>query len=102
MLPVMNNTKWNELRDAMSAIENPPAWSTLSVNGYRSSPDREWFHHFYAGGYEDIRSVDILVDGGDRQRVLQILQQIHLPGEETTDGFRVYGYSEPGQLLSYL
>jgi hypothetical protein len=30
------------------------------------------------------------------------LTAIHLPGEETEDGFRVYGYALPGQTLDYL
>ena len=50
--PAMNNTKWDELRLEMYALTPPPSWSTLSTNGYRSSPDREWFYHFREGGYE--------------------------------------------------
>ncbi|TNM65193.1 DUF6678 family protein [Aliirhizobium smilacinae] len=98
----MNNTKWNELRDAMSSLENSPAWTTLCANGHRSHPDREWFYHFSEGGYDDILSVDILVEPSQRQHILRVLQQIHLPGEETADGFRVYGYARSGQILRYL
>jgi hypothetical protein len=30
------------------------------------------------------------------------IKRIHLPGEETDDGFRIYGYAEQGQTVEYL
>lgn len=96
--PLMNNTKWNELRLAMYAIEPAPRWSTLSQNGYRSPPDREWYYHFRDRGYEDILYVDIFADDlAHRERIRLAIKQLHLPGEETGDGFRIYGYAQKGQ-----
>ncbi|WP_342588647.1 DUF6678 family protein [Neorhizobium huautlense] len=56
---VMNDTKWDELRLAMHALDPTPAWSALSTNGYRYGPDYKWLHHFRIGGYKDIVHVDI-------------------------------------------
>lgn len=103
MQPLMNNTKWEELRLAMHALKPAPRWRTMTRNGYVSAPDREWYYHFRDGGYDDIVHVDILADdAGHRARIRAALQPIHLPGEETADGFRVYGYAEPGQAVDYL
>jgi hypothetical protein len=101
--PVMNDTKWNELRLAMHAIERTTNWRCMSTTGYYSAPDAEWFYHFSAGGYEDIRYVDIFADSpSHRDEIRSALKTIHVPGEETDGGFRVYGYSPPGQSLNYL
>jgi hypothetical protein len=101
--PVMNNTKWNELRLAMYNTDPAPRWSTLCQNGYRSAADREWYYHFRAGGYEDIVYVDIFADDREhRERIRTAIKRIHVPGEETGDGFRIYGYAERGQALDYL
>lgn len=101
--PAMNNTKWNELRLEMHALTPPPSWSTLSLNGYRSKPDREWFYHFREGEYETILHVDIQVDTpAQREHVRSALKKVHVPGEETTDGFRVFGYLQGGQAADFI
>jgi hypothetical protein len=101
--PVMNNTKWNELRLEMYALTPTPAWSTLSTNGYNYGPDREWFHHFRAGGYEDIVHVDIHVETPtQRELVRSALRKVHVPGEETPEGFRVFGYLQDSQGADYI
>ncbi|MET2826112.1 hypothetical protein [Mesorhizobium shangrilense] len=46
----------------MYALTPPPSWSTLSTDGYRSKPDREWFYHFRDGGYASILHLDIQVE----------------------------------------
>jgi len=103
LLPVMNNTKWRELRAAMLAIEAVTTFRTMSTNGYYAAPDAEWFYHFQEGGYDDIRYVDIFAtDESHRQKVGSALKKINLPAEETKDGFRVYGYILPGQAIDYL
>ena len=72
-------------------------------DGYYSRADAEWFYHFRAGGYDDIQYVDIFVEGPSHQELIRsALEKLHLPGEETDDGFRVYGYALPGQTLDYL
>jgi hypothetical protein len=99
----MNNTKWEELRLAMYAIELPTRWRCMTITGYYSAADAEWFYHFKSGGYEDIQFVDIFSDSqAHREQIKSALKKIHVPGEETDDGFRVYGYALPGQALSYL
>ncbi len=101
--PAMNNTRWDELRLAMYAIAPPPSWSTLSTNGYRSPPDREWFYHFRDGGYESILYVDIQVDTPiQRELVRSALRKVHVPGEELPEGFRVFGYLQDGQAAAFL
>ncbi|MGX1163843.1 hypothetical protein AB7M16_000109 [Bradyrhizobium sp. USDA 372] len=42
--PVMNDTKWRELRDAMYAIGSATIYRIMRVNGYYSNPDAEWFY----------------------------------------------------------
>ncbi|WP_235782766.1 DUF6678 family protein [Bradyrhizobium murdochi] len=102
-LGVMNNTKWEELRLAMYAIEPAPRYRCMTIAGYYSDEDAEWFYHFRAGGYDDIRYVDIFVESqSHREQVRRALKKIHLPGEETVEAFRVYGYALPGQSLDYL
>lgn len=101
--PVMNNTKWNELRLEMYALKPTPAWSTLVTNGSHYGPDREWFHHFRDGGYEDIVHVDIHIEtASQRELVRSALRKVHVPGEETTEGFRVCGYLQDGQAADYI
>lgn len=101
--PVMNNTKWNEIRLAMHALDPRPAWSTTSTSGYQSSVDREWFYRFQEGGYSDILRLDILVDSQEqRDQVRAALQRIGVPGEELSRGFCVFGYLNPHQHGAYL
>lgn len=101
--PAMNNTKWDELRLGMYALTPTPSWSTLSTNGYQSRPDREWFYHFRDGGYECILHVDIQVETpAQRERVRSVLKEVHVPGEETPDGFRVFGYLKDGQAAEFI
>jgi hypothetical protein len=101
--PLMNNTKWSELRLAMDGMDPSPRWITLSDNGHLSSPDRDWYYHFSVGGYKDTVYVDILTDTREqRDQVRSALKRIHLPGEETELGFRVYGYAQAGQVIDYI
>ncbi len=101
--PLMNDAKWKELRAAMLQFDPSPQWRTLVTNGYQSLPDGDWFAHFSCGGYNEIVHIDILVDDSDqRDAVRQALRHIHLPGEETKAGFRVYGYAGPGQFVGYI
>ncbi|WP_343683443.1 DUF6678 family protein [Asticcacaulis sp.] len=101
--PVMNNTKWDELRLEMYALTPPPAWSTLATNGYNYGPDREWFYHFREGGYKDIVHVDIHIETLEqRELVRSILRKVHVPGAETPNGFRVFGYLQDGQSSDYI
>lgn len=101
--PVMNNTKWDELRLEMYALTPPPSWTTLSSNGHRSAPDQEWFYHFREGGYESILHLDIQVDTPvQRELIRSALKKVHVPGEESSEGFRIFGYLRDGQVADYL
>ncbi len=101
--PAMNDTKWEELRLAMHSLDPAPRWSTLSTNGHQSRPDRDWFYHFRESGYEDILHVDIFADNPEHRRTIHSeLKRIHLPGEETADGFRVFGYIPQGKAVDFL
>lgn len=104
LIPLMNDTKWGELRLAMLEIEPSPAWSSISrETGYRYGPDSEWYHHFRIGGYIDFLLVDIATpDAQQRDVVRSALKAVHVPGEETPNGFRVYGYATEGQVVDYI
>ena len=104
LVPLMNDTKWDELRLAMHHIEGGPQWSTVDRDtGYRNYPDSDWFYHFRIGRYETILCVDIVtLDAQQREAVRRALMAIHVPGEETDGGFRVYGYATEGQAVGYI
>lgn len=105
MHPLMNNTKWDELRRAMSELDDlTPRWRTRDVgNGHISEWDRDWFYHFRNGGYKFIRWVEIAVDTAEqRAAVLAELVRIHVPGKRTESGYRVLGYLEPGEAADYI
>lgn len=74
--PVMNNTKWNELAKAMHAQVHSPVWKTLSIGGYYSQGDRDWFYHFKDGGYKDIMYVDIETkDDNQKENIRSVLKK---------------------------
>lgn len=105
MHPILNNTKWEELRVAMynlGAIH--PKWRTKDVkSGYICPWDGEWFYHFRAGGYDSIEWVEIRVDSPEQDKAVETaLKSIHVPGERTETGFKVYGYQRPGAALSHI
>ena len=97
----MNDTKWDEVRLAMYELgELSPRWRTLDVEkGYLCPWDGEWFHHFY-GAYQFIQWVELKVESEvQRHAVRAALAQIHVLGEETETGFKVYGYVADGQAV---
>jgi hypothetical protein len=100
--PVMNDTKWDELRLAMYSLgEHHPRWRTKDVSGYLSPWDSEWYYHFREGGYATIEWVEICVNSPAQEvAVLSALRAVHVPGERLEHGFRVYGYATPGLALS--
>jgi hypothetical protein len=101
----MNNTKWEELRSSMYALATlSPQWRTRTLgSGHVSAWDSEWFYHFKAGGYEDIEWVEIRITSeAQKNKVLSQLKRIHVPGHETDNGFKVYGYAESNQIVNYI
>ncbi|MCK6474280.1 MAG: hypothetical protein L6R28_21385 [Planctomycetes bacterium] len=105
LVPVMNNTKWDELRLAMYSLgELRPKWRTKDVEtGFISSWDGDWYYHFRNGGYESIEWAEIRVLSPEQETVVfNELIAIHVPGERTENGFRVFGYVPRGQTISYV
>ncbi|WP_343520035.1 DUF6678 family protein [Sphingomonas sp.] len=99
---VANDTKWNELREAVLTMPKTPAFRCKDLNGHYTSPDTEWFYHFRDGGLETTRWVDLIVDDAQaRSEVAGHLNRIGLAGHETDEGFRVFGYIEHGQPIDY-
>jgi hypothetical protein len=104
MHPVMNDTKWNEFRLAMHELgELSPKWRSLDLeHGYLCPWDSEWFHHFY-GSYRSIQWVELKVDSDVQRDVVRTaLARIHVPGEVTESGFKVYGHVADGQAVDYI
>lgn len=104
VVPVMNDTKWNELRLAKHGLaERRPAWRTTDISGYICPWNGEWFYHFLDGGYESIEWLEIRVDSPEQDSVvLAALQEIHVPGQRIEQGFRVYGHVADGASVNYL
>ncbi len=103
--PLMNNTKWEELRLGFSNLGTfRPAWRTKDIEtGYVSPWDGEWFYHFRQGGYATIEYVEIKVSSeAMREHVRDVLARIHVPGRETDLGFIVYGYRRKHQPVDYI
>lgn len=99
----MNNTKWNEIRVAMVSMESPPLWKVTLLNGYESALDGEWFYHFNGGGYLEIRYLDIFTNTVEQHTTVgTILRAIHLPGMETSTGYRIWGYADLFSDVDYL
>jgi hypothetical protein len=104
MVPLMNNTKWDELRLAMYNLEDSsPRWRTKDLNGHICPWDGEWFYHFRNGGYSTIEWVEISTSSDEQNiAVYELLRQIHLPGHRIENGFRVYGYMPSGEPVDYI
>ena len=105
MIGVMNNSKWEELRVAM--YELGPLHPQFRIKNLdREEPwrwDGEWFYHFRLGEYDSIEYVELRVRSAEqRELVRQRLRAIHLPGVETGDGFRIYGWIKRGEFVDYL
>ena len=105
MHPAMNNTKWEELRLAMYELGAlHPQWRTKDIDsGFVSHWDGEWFYHFSLGGYESIEWVEIKLTSPEQEAaVLSALKEIHLPGHQTENGIKIYGYVDSGVPLEYI
>jgi len=96
--PVMNQTKWDELRLAMYGLGGQcPRWRTKDRSGYVSPWDAEWFYHFREGGYGSIEWVEIRVTTPEQDVAVEAaLRLVHVPGHRVEQGFCVYGYVTDG------
>lgn len=105
MIGVSNNTKWEELRVAMYALgTNSPHFRIKDRGRDELWPwDNEWYYHFRCPSYEAIEWVDIRASTlQHRETIHDRLRRIHLPGIETTDGFRVFGWVPSRQPIAYI
>jgi hypothetical protein len=104
MSPLMNNTKWDEIRLAMYGLGTlHPRWRTKGVSGHLSEWDSEWYYHFRAGGYEWIEWLEIQITSPEQNAaVLAALRAVHVPGHRTEDGFRIYGYACSDKVPEYI
>jgi hypothetical protein len=98
---VANDTKWEELRLTMASLDPEPEFVREDVSGERWQPDRMWLYHFSGPNYASLRFVEIKADDtAHREDIRKQLQTIGLAGETTDEGFRVYGYTLPGEHVS--
>jgi hypothetical protein len=103
--PLMNDTKWDELRLAMYELAAlRPRWRTRDLkSGYICPWDGEWFYHFREGGYAGIEGVELeITSSAQEAAVLGALRQVHVPGHRTEAGFTVYGYAPGDTPLDHL
>lgn len=100
----MNDTKWKEIQKAMYGLQKSPQWRTKSVrNNHVSGWDGEWFYHFSEHGFSDIEWLEIkIVSESQSSTVLSLLRLIHVPGEKTVNGYKIYGYIPAGKSVEYL
>ena len=65
--------------------------------------DGEWFYHFNVPSYSFIEWLDLAPRNPALRGVLhEALKRLRLPGEETSEGFRIFGYSRGGRPLDYI
>lgn len=107
MIGVMNHTKWEELRLAMYELGSLHPQFRIKDRDFDGPSlrgwEREWFYHFRLRDYDVIEHVDLRVTSPEqRDAVRERLRTIHLPGVETEEGFRIFGWVKPGQFVDYL
>ena len=104
MTPLLNNTKWDELRLAMYNLGDlRPFWRTKDLSGYLSLWDGDWYYHFREGGYVSIEWVEIQVfSAAQDAAVLALLREIHLPGHKIEQGYRIYGHARDGDAIDFI
>ncbi|MEO4016368.1 MULTISPECIES: DUF6678 family protein [Pseudomonas] len=96
ILPVMNNTKWAELIEAMlSAPEMSPEFrlhSTLAPSDYCTGWDRDWHYHIHPVAeieWIELRAVSL-------DWLLSTLRKYNLPFSLEEGTPCVWGYTRPG------
>ncbi|WP_081394083.1 DUF6678 family protein [Paenibacillus odorifer] len=102
--PLMNNTKWEEIRQAMLNYAFPTKCRIKDIDtGYISLWDGDWYYHFSDGGYKFIEWLEIHAeDDSINADLIQILKKIHVPGEVTTDSIIIYGYNKTNEFIDYI
>ncbi|MBE1556851.1 DUF6678 family protein [Sporosarcina limicola] len=102
--PVMNNTKWEEIRLVMYNYHLNLLWRTKDVvNNNICEWDNEWYYHFSEDGYETIEWLEIKTeDEMQKNDVIKILRKINVPGEINDNIIKVYGYIKSNEYVDYL
>lgn len=71
-------------------------------SGHISDWDGEWFYHFLGRHEEDEWTEVAITSDAQREAVLHVLRSVHVPGEVTAVGFKVFGYAPLGAQVQYL
>ncbi|PEB61268.1 hypothetical protein COM86_25130 [Priestia megaterium] len=100
---VMNDTKWEEIRNAMNDCSINTIWRTQDVKTkYISDWDGDWFYHF-KDSYKNIEWLEIKVENlEEKNQVINTLRKINVPGEAKDDVIKVYGYVQNNNFIDYL
>jgi len=93
----MNDTKWKELFQIFYELECSrkilTQWQTKSLTGYIHVWNNTWSHFgCEPAGYRDIEWLKIRFSTQDAEAVIQILKDIHVPGEVSQDCAIIYGH----------
>jgi hypothetical protein len=105
LAPVLNDTKWDELRLAMYKLgQLSPRFRVKDIEANQAGPwDGEWYYHFREAGYGSMEWVELKLKAeSQRDLVATILASINLPGVHTSEGFIVFGHVTPGTPVEYI
>jgi hypothetical protein len=100
----MNIPKWEELRLAMLSFERQPPWRTRDAEKGMNHPGTP-------NGSITSASAAFTPQSGLRlphrvpstfRKLKEALARLHVPGERTEDGFKVYGFIPIGKALDYV
>ena len=105
---VMNHTKWEEIRRAMLDFPKQNMWRTKDVEtGYMSDWDGDWFYHFKINGdktsFKTIEWLEIKCENEEiKKELVNVLQEIHVPGEILSGSIKIYGHVKTGTYIDYI
>lgn len=105
LVSVMNNTRWRKLRAAMLGLRPlSPGYRIMNAEyGDLTAWDGAWFHHFNLPSYAFIEWLELRPRNPSLRAALhEALKRLHLPGEATPDGFRIFGYARSGRPVDYI
>jgi hypothetical protein len=103
---VANDTKWRELRAAMLGLDgaDQPDFRCKDLeSGVLGRWDGEWYYHWQDGGWESMEWAELSVKTARRRDLVRaVLKRIRFAGEETAEGFRIFGYVRNGQPANHI
>lgn len=99
--PVLNNTKWDELRLAMYDLSTKTRFRIKTLgNSYISDWDGEWFYHFREGGYAHIEWAERKFTPENQPSVIRELAVKAIPYELSEYGLKVFGHIDDTSRLT--